>query len=146
MPSVSARGGRSGRRRPVSEINVVPYIDVMLVLLVIFMVTAPMLPPGVIDLPSAGRSNNRPEAYVEVTVTASGELRVRSRNRGESTESTVTRRELVDAIRAAGTDLPVVISGDRQVRYESVVEVMSELQKANIARVALMVKPAGESR
>lgn len=72
MATLSSRGGRSGRRRPVSEINVVPYIDVMLVLLVIFMVTAPMLPPGVVDLPSAGRSNQRPDAYVEVTVTASG--------------------------------------------------------------------------
>ena len=147
MPSASPRGGRSGRRRPVSEINVVPYIDVMLVLLVIFMVTAPMLPPGVVDLPSAGRSNQRPDAYVEVTVTASGELRVRSRNRGESTEMTVGRRELADAIRSVGgTDLPVVISGDRQVRYESVIEVMSELQKMNISRVALMVRPAGSSR
>jgi biopolymer transport protein TolR len=146
MASVPARGGRSGRRRPVSEINVVPYIDVMLVLLVIFMVTAPMLPPGVVDLPSAGRSNTRPEAYIEITVTASGELKVRSRNRGESAESTVTRRELVDAVRSFGSDLPVVISGDRQVRYESVVEVMSELQKANISRVALMVKPGGDGR
>jgi biopolymer transport protein TolR len=146
MASFSSRGARSGRRRPVSEINVVPYIDVMLVLLVIFMVTAPMLPPGVIDLPSAGRSNTRPDAYVEVMVSASGELRVRSRNRGESSEATVARRELVDAIKSMGADLPVVISGDRQVRYESVVEVMSELQRANISRVALMVKPGGDAR
>ena len=134
-------------RKLMNQINVVPYIDVMLVLLVIFMVTAPMLPPGVVDLPSAGRSNQRPDAYVEVTVTASGELRVRSRNRGESTEMTIGRRELADAIRSVGgADLPVVISGDRQVRYESVIEVMSELQKMNISRVALMVRPAGSSR
>ena len=146
MASFPSRGGRSGRRRPVSEINVVPYIDVMLVLLVIFMVTAPMLPPGVIDLPSAGRSNTRPEAFIEVTVSATGELKVRSRNRGDSAETTVTRRELADAIKSMGTDLPVVISGDRQVRYESVVEVMSELQRANISRVALMVKPAGDGK
>ena len=147
MATLSSRGGRSGRRRPVSEINVVPYIDVMLVLLVIFMVTAPMLPPGVVDLPSAGRSNQRPDAYVEVTVTASGEMKVRARNRGDSPESTVGRRELADAIRAiGGGDLPVVISGDRQVRYEVIVEVMAELQKMNINRIALMVRPPGGSR
>ena len=101
-----------------------------------------MLPPGVIDLPSAGRSNTRPEAYVEVTVGASGELRVRARNKGDSSERTVGLVELGDAIRDIGGDqLPVVISGDRQVRYETVLDVMDQLQKLNISRVALMVKP-----
>ena len=147
MASVSPRGGRAGRRRQVSEINVVPYIDVMLVLLVIFMVTAPMLPPGVVDLPSAGRSNQRPDAYVEVTVTGSGEMKVRARNRGDSPEMTVGRRELADAIRSVGGgELPVVISGDRQVRYEVIIEVMSELQKMNINRIALMVRPPGSGK
>ena len=147
MASVSPRGGRAGRRRPVSEINVVPYIDVMLVLLVIFMVTAPMLPPGVVDLPSAGRGNQRPDAYVEVTVTGSGEMKVRARNRGDSPEMTVGRRELADAIRSVGGgELPVVISGDRQVRYEVIIEVMSELQKMNINRIALMVRPPGSGK
>jgi biopolymer transport protein TolR len=128
----------------VSEINVVPYIDVMLVLLVIFMVTAPMLPPGVIDLPSTGRSNTRPEAYVEVLVSASGEMKVRSRNSGESIERTVGLQDLKDAISAVGGDkLPVVISGDRQVRYEAIIEVMDQLQKLNVGRVGLMVKPSG---
>ncbi len=127
-----------------SEINVVPYIDVMLVLLVIFMVTAPMLPPGVIDLPSTGRSNTRPEAYVEVLVSASGEMKVRSRNSGESIERTVGLQDLKDAISAVGGDkLPVVISGDRQVRYEAIIEVMDQLQKLNVGRVGLMVKPSG---
>ncbi len=137
-------GGRGGRRRrPVSEINVVPYIDVMLVLLVIFMVTAPMLPPGVIDLPSTGRSNTRPDAYVEVIVTATGELRVRSRNTGESLERSVGLPDLRDTLSAVGGDkLPVIISGDRQVRYEAIIEVMDQLQKMNVARVGLMVSPA----
>ncbi len=127
-----------------SEINVVPYIDVMLVLLVIFMVTAPMMPPGVIDLPSTGRSNTRPDAYVEVLVTAGGEMRVRSRNTGESLERSVGLQDLRDAISAVGGDkLPVVISGDRQVRYEAIIEVMDQLQKMNVGRVGLMVRPAG---
>jgi biopolymer transport protein TolR len=143
MPNVSLRPGRS-RRRAVSEINVVPYIDVMLVLLVIFMVTAPMMPPGVVDLPSAGRSNTRPDVYIEVTVRESGELRVRSRNAGESLERTVALREIGEAVReVGGQNLPVVISGDKGVRYESVVNVMDQLQRANIGRVALMVKPSG---
>jgi biopolymer transport protein TolR len=128
----------------VSEINVVPYIDVMLVLLVIFMVTAPMLPPGVIDLPATGRSNTRPEAFVEVLVAANGELKVRSRNAGESVERTVGLQDLKDAIDAIGGEkLPVVISGDRQVRYEAIIEVMDQLQKMNVGRVGLMVKPSG---
>ncbi|MEN9762843.1 MAG: hypothetical protein RI906_2669 [Pseudomonadota bacterium] len=143
MPNVSLRSGRS-RRRAVSEINVVPYIDVMLVLLVIFMVTAPMMPPGVVDLPSAGRSNTRPDVYVEVMVRESGELRVRTRNAGESLERTVALREVGEAVReVGGQNLPVVISGDKGVRYESVVNVMDQLQRANIGRVALMVKPSG---
>jgi biopolymer transport protein TolR len=143
MPNVSLRSGR-GRRRPVSEINVVPYIDVMLVLLVIFMVTAPMMPPGVVDLPSAGRSNTRPDTYVEVMVRESGELRVRTRNAGESLERTVALREIGEAVReVGGQNMPVVISGDKGVRYESIVNVMDQLQRANIGRVALMVKPSG---
>jgi len=144
MASVQSgnRGGK--RRRPVSEINVVPYIDVMLVLLVIFMVTAPMMPPGVIDLPSTGRSNTRPEAFIEVIVAANGDLKIRSRNAGESSERTVGLPDLRDAILAVGGDkLPVVISGDRQVRYEAIIDVMDRLQKMNVGRVGLMVKPAG---
>ena len=146
MPSVGQRGRGGGRgRRLVNEINVVPYIDVMLVLLVIFMVTAPLLPPGVIDLPSAGRSNTRPDAYVEIQVRAGGELRLRSVNNTDSQERRVARRELADALQQlrGGADLPVVISGDKTVRYETIVEVMDELYSLNVTRVALMVKPSG---
>jgi biopolymer transport protein TolR len=146
MPSVSerGRGGRRGRRL-VNEINVVPYIDVMLVLLVIFMVTAPLLPPGVIDLPSAGRSNVRPEAYVEIQVRAGGELRLRTINNTDSQERRVARRELASAMQQlrGDTDLPVVISGDKTVRYEAIVDVMDELYRLKVTRVALMVKPSG---
>ena len=144
MPSVSPRS-RSGRRRAVSEINVVPYIDVMLVLLVIFMVTAPMLPPGSIDLPSAGRSSRAPDAYIEVQVRANGELRVRGVNAGDPTERTVRKRDLpstISQMRGGAESMPVVISGDKTVRYESVVEVLDELQRMGV-RTALMVKPAG---
>jgi biopolymer transport protein TolR len=143
MPGISSR--RSGRgRRMVSEINVVPYIDVMLVLLVIFMVTAPLVSPGVIDLPRAGKSNTKPDAYIEVQVRQNGELRLRTVNAGDAQERRIGRRDLASNLKElrAGSDLPVVISGEKQVRYESVIDVMDELQKQNVARVGLMVKPA----
>ncbi|MFZ9677998.1 MAG: ExbD/TolR family protein [Quisquiliibacterium sp.] len=146
MPSIGQRGNGSGRsRRLVNDINVVPYIDVMLVLLVIFMVTAPMMPPGVIDLPRAGKSNTRPDAYIELEVRASGELRLKSVNNADSQERRVARRELSDALQQlrAGSDIPVVVSGDKSVRYETIVEVMDELYRLNVPRVALMVKPSG---
>ena len=143
MPSTSLRnrGGRS--RRMVNEINVVPYIDVMLVLLVIFMVTAPMLPPGSIDLPTAGRSNTRTDAYLEVQLRAGGDLRVRSVNAGDSQEQRITRQELAATITRMRTSeqMPVAISAEKSIPYEKVVDVLDELQRMNV-RTALMVKPA----
>ncbi len=144
MPSPGPRGRGRGRRM-VNEINVVPYIDVMLVLLVIFMVTAPMLPPGAIDLPSAGRSSERPERYIEVQVRADGELRVRGVNTGDPSERRVARGDLpgaIEQIRGDAGQMAVVISGDRTVKYETVINVMSELRRMNIERIALLVKPA----
>jgi len=145
MPALNQRNRSGGRsRRLMNEINVVPYIDVMLVLLVIFMVTAPLIPPGIIDLPRTGKSNTRPDAYIEVQVRASGDLRVRSVNAGDSQERRVLRRELAPTLQQlrGNADLPVVISAERSVRYEAVIDVMDELQKQHVARVALMVKPA----
>ena len=147
MPAIgqSARAGGRGRRL-VNEINVVPYIDVMLVLLVIFMVTAPLIPPGTIDLPRAGRSNTKPDRYIEVQVRADGGLRVRGVNTGDPSERRVARGDLpgaIEQLRGDDAQMPVVISGDRSVRYEVVIEGMNALQKMNIGRIALMVKPAG---
>ncbi|MEK9720214.1 MAG: biopolymer transporter ExbD [Quisquiliibacterium sp.] len=146
MPSITDRSNGSGRgRRLVSDINVVPYIDVMLVLLVIFMVTAPMMPPGAIDLPSAGKSNTRPETYIELQVRASGEMRLKMVNNADSQELRVARLEMPAALEQlrAGAQIPVVISGDKTVRYETIVSVMDELYRLNVPRVALMVKPTG---
>lgn len=144
MPSTGpALRGRS--RRMVNEINVVPYIDVMLVLLVIFMVTAPLLPPGAIDLPSAGRSSAQPDRYIEVQVRADGELRVRGVNTGDPSERRIARGDLrgaIEQIRGDAGQMAVVISGDRAVKYEVVIDVMSELRRMDIERIALMVKPA----
>ena len=139
----SRSGGRG--RRLVNEINVVPYIDVMLVLLVIFMVTAPLVPPAAIDLPRAGRSNTRPDQYIEVQVRAAGDMRVRGVNTGDPSERRIARGDLagtVAQLRGDNAQMAVVISGDRSVRYEAIIDVMNELHKLDVGRVALMVKPA----
>lgn len=143
MPALASRSRGRGRRM-VNEINVVPYIDVMLVLLVIFMVTAPLVPPGAIDLPKAGRSAARTDKFIEVQIFADSTMRVRTGNTGDPTERRIVRTELEAAVRQLasehGGELPVVISGDRSVRYERVMEVLGDLQKMNIGRIALMVK------
>lgn len=152
MGGMASRGGsRSGSRSSrrsglMSEINVVPYIDVMLVLLVIFMATAPLLPPGTIDLPKLGKSNNRPDAFIEVQIGAKGDVQVKAVNAVNSAaaqaETKTTTAELANVIKKmrAGSDMPVVISADKSVRYEAVMKAMDELQKENISRVGLMVK------
>jgi len=129
----------------VADINVVPYIDVMLVLLVIFMVTAPLLPPGSIDLPTAGQSNAKTDAFIELSIQRNGTLSLRTRNLPDNSaiRDKVSREQLLEAVRSLQADrnLPVVISADRSVAYERVVDAMDVLRRGGIARVALMVKP-----
>ena len=140
------------KRRLLNQINIVPYVDVMLVLLVIFMVTAPLVNPGVVDLPSVAKSSQTTVLPVEITVRsdASIMLRERVKSSGGSVEQveerTVTSRELVDALRAIQSrnpDQPVVIAADKNVRYEAVMNVMDQLQRANVRRVGLLVKATG---
>jgi len=129
------------------EINIVPYVDVMLVLLVIFMVTAPLVTPGVIDLPSVSKASNAPLAPLEVVIRESGALLLRSRDAkgalGE--ERRVARADLARVIRerqAKNPQQPVLIAADKDVRYEAVLQVMDELHKQQVRRVGLLVKPA----
>lgn len=141
MPSVRS-GSRRGRRA-MTDINVVPYIDVMLVLLVIFMVTAPMAPPGVIDLPTVGRAAQMPVKPLEVLLNADGTVQIRDRERGDSRPQTVARTDLARIARERQTEhpnQPVVISADRKSQYEAVLTVMDDLQKQGVARVGLLVK------
>ena len=132
------------RRRAMAEINVVPYIDVMLVLLIIFMVAAPLINPGQIDLPSVGTKLNPPVAPLEVRVRASGEIAVV--DRAKSTEETVVRRESLPAIvKRAQEEHPeqaVVIAGDREVKYEEVLKILDLLQQSQVKRVGLLARPA----
>ncbi|HEX6633997.1 MAG TPA: biopolymer transporter ExbD, partial [Usitatibacter sp.] len=105
-----------------AEINVVPYIDVMLVLLIIFMVAAPLINPGQIDLPQVGRKLDPAVAPMEVRVRATGELSLVDRTRTRE-ELRVSREQLLDLVRAAQREHPgqaVVIAGDRKVAYEEV--------------------------
>ena len=129
-------------RRQKSEINVVPYIDVMLVLLVIFMVTAPMMTTANIDLPSVGKAAQQAEKPLEVIIRPDRSLALIDRS-GRGGEHAVTREELVQAVLAAqarNPDQPVLISGDRSVKYEAVLEVMDALQRQQVKRVALNVQ------
>ena len=135
---------RSGRRL-MNQINVVPYIDVMLVLLVIFMVTAPLINPGQVELPSIGRTSDPPQLPMEVSVRSDGSLWLRDRARSMD-ERKVARNELVAAIRQKQKQNPeqaVVIAADKDVRYESVLDVMDMLQQNQVRKVGLLAKPRG---
>ena len=142
MPAMASRGRG---RRTINEINMVPFIDVMLVLLIIFMVTAPMLTPGVVDVPSVGKGKNMPKVVAQVIVNKDGSLQFKT---PEATRS-LSQREIGDAAsrwqKAQGADATsaVVISADKGVQYESVVKAMDALQKAGVQRVGLSVKQGG---
>ena len=133
---------RSGRRL-MNQINVVPYIDVMLVLLVIFMVTAPLINPGQIELPTMGKTSDPPLQPMEVSIRTDGSLWLRDRAPSMQ-ERRVSRKELIAAIRQKQKQSPdqaVVISADKDVRYESVLEVMDMLQQNQVRKVGLLAKP-----
>jgi biopolymer transport protein TolR len=135
------------KRGPMHEINVVPYIDVMLVLLVIFMVTAPLVTPGVIDLPSVGKAGQPKLAPIEIVVRDNERLTLRERDRSGHVvnEQPVTRNSLGPIMKdrqAKNPELAVLIAGDKNVRYEAVLQVMDQLRSQGITRVGLQVKPA----
>jgi biopolymer transport protein TolR len=143
MPGVVSRGG-SRRRRSMNEINMVPFIDVMLVLLIIFMVSAPLITTGVVDLPSVGKAQQRPSQVIEVVVGKDEKLRLRVDQQDDPLPLTLERLPArVREKQAGNADTPVVISADRNVKYESVVRVMDVLQKAGVKRVGLSVKQSG---
>ena len=143
MPSARS-GGRHGRRLK-SDINVVPYIDVMLVLLIIFMVTAPLITPGQIELPSVGQASDVPVKPLEVQIKSNGDISLRLREPGASYVP-IARPELVDQVRSRITaDTPVVIAADGKVPYESVVKVMDELRSNGINKLGLLVDQSSSS-
>ncbi|MEX3526972.1 MAG: protein TolR [Burkholderia sp.] len=139
----SMRGGRS--RRSMAAINVVPYIDVMLVLLVIFMVTAPLVAPSIVNLPTIGNAAPQDQTPpVVVNIQADGRMSVRYKSdAGASQEDTMSKAELDDFIascQADHPDRPVVIAADKTVQYDKVMTVMSNLKARGVKRVGLLVK------
>jgi biopolymer transport protein TolR len=130
------------KHRPMSEINVVPYIDVMLVLLIIFMVTAPMLMQGVkVDLPEASADpvENQDSEPLIVSVDASGQLFL-NLGQDEQVLSLPTIRDRVSAVIRRSPDKPVLVWGDRAVPYGDVVTVMVALQEAGAPSVGLVTE------
>jgi biopolymer transport protein TolR len=127
-----------------NEINVVPYIDVMLVLLVIFMVTAPLINPGQVELPQVGKTSNPPVQPMEVSIRTDGTLSLRDRASRSPTDRVVSRNDLIREIKAKqerNPDQAVVISADKDVRYAAVLEVMDMLQEQQVKKVGLLAKP-----
>lgn len=130
-------------RKPINQINVVPYIDVMLVLLVIFMVTAPLITPGEIALPSVGSKLTTPILPLEITVKADQSLWLRDQTTQQATLR-VSRDELLARVRAKqakNPDQPVVIAADKSVRYEVVMDVLDLLQRNQVRKVGLLARP-----
>ena len=141
MPSVTSRGRG---RRTINEINMVPFIDVMLVLLIIFMVTAPLITPSMIDLPSVGKAARQPDQIIQVVLGKDDALELTVNDQ----TSSVPLKDLAAAVKRAqgakdsvsAANSAVVISADKSAKYESVVKVMDTLQRAGIARVGLSVQ------
>jgi len=138
MPAVSSRGRG---RRTINEINMVPFIDVMLVLLIIFMVTAPMITPSMVDLPSVGKAAKQPDQVIQIVVQKDDSLEMVNDNKTQK----INMDSLANTVRLAQTgqtNAAVIISADRNVKYEMVVKVMDTLQRAGIQRVGLSVQLA----
>jgi biopolymer transport protein TolR len=144
MPTFSSslRGGR--RRKFKSEINVVPYIDVMLVLLIIFMVVPPANSPSVINLPSAQKSTLPPDDYIQIAIKKDAGLSISINGKtSRPSEDMKDRNTLLRRLRslhADHPDYPVMISGDKDSKYDDVIQLISEAKKMGITRVGLATK------
>ena len=141
MPAINSRGRG---RRTISEINMVPFIDVMLVLLIIFMVTAPLITPSMIALPKVGKAAAQPPSPVQIMIGKDEAIQIKIKSDSRpSNLSTVAAdvTKLEPKVKMAAADaVPVVISADKSIKYETVVKVMDTLQKAGVSRVGLSVQ------
>lgn len=143
MPAVASRGRG---RRSVNEINMVPFIDVMLVLLIIFMVTATVITPGAINVPTAGKSSRPPENYMIVAIDDKG---IYSHNTGRTggkdtplqpAQSEAALIASVQQALAVQPDMPVLLAADKNLPYQQVMSLMGRLREAGVQRIALSVK------
>ena len=138
MPSLVSRGRG---RRTINEINMVPFIDVMLVLLIIFMVTAPLITPSVIDLPSVGKAARQPDQVIQIVIGKDESLEMKLKEKSTSL-SLADIASVVKEAQSGQTNSAVVISADKNIKYEAVVRVMDTLQRAGVQRVGLSVQLA----
>ena len=139
MSSLRSSHGRANRRLK-NEINVVPYIDVMLVLLVIFMVTAPLITPGVIDLPSVGKAANVPTTPLEIQIAENGDLSWRKREAGSNFQPVQQNEVAQTILNVLEPDQPVVIAAHGKVPYETVIAIMDRLRANGVQRLGLLVE------
>ena len=137
MPSAAPRSARG--RRAINDINMVPFIDVMLVLLIIFMVTAPMITPSVVDLPSVGKAAKQPDKVIQIVIQKDERLELVTDGKTDSATLTSVAGS-VKSLVGEEDNTAVVISADRSVKYETVVKVMDSLQRAGVQRVGLSVQ------
>jgi len=141
---VASMNTRGRGRRTISEINMVPFIDVMLVLLIIFMVTAPLITPSMIALPKVGKAAAQPQSPVQIMIGKDEAIQIRIKT--DSTPSNVNTVatdivKLEPKVKLTAADaVPVVISAEKSIKYETVVKVMDNLQKAGVSRVGLSVQ------
>ena len=155
MAALQQRSGGS-RRRALAEINVVPYIDVMLVLLIIFMVTAPLITHSLVKLPTVGAASRAPDTVVEVDLRADQTLQVRLLDPRAKPDDPalqpqdVTPQALAQAVAqlaASGggalADMPVMIAADKNVKYNAVMQLLDRLKRAGVQRVGLAVAANG---
>ncbi|MCS6944766.1 MAG: ExbD/TolR family protein [Sutterellaceae bacterium] len=139
--AILARRASAARRRMLADINVVPYVDVMLVLVVILMVSAPFVNPSLVELPTVGRASRTPDKPLELVVRADGKLTLREGGREIASDlpaaiAAITQRQKANPQAPA----PVVIAADKDLKYEAVLRVMDQLQRADIKRVGLAVR------
>ena len=141
MPALSKRRGHG---RAINEINMVPFIDVMLVLLIIFMVTAPLITPSMIALPKVGQASKQPQNPVRIDIQKDESLQIRFKTDTLPSSVKGVAADIISrepGVKAQGSEaVPVVISADKSIKYETVVQVMDTLQKAGVSRVGLSVQ------
>ena len=122
----------------VHQMNVVPYIDVMLVLLVIFMVTAPMFVPGVINLPTVGKANKVIEQPLEININQNKQYSIMQNNKTINVKNVIQLINIVSTM--VNNNSSIVISADKNIKYDTVIEVVDKLYQHGIKKVALVVK------
>jgi biopolymer transport protein TolR len=143
MGNSTMRGGRS--RKFKAEINVVPYIDVMLVLLVIFMAAAPMVNPSVINLPTAGKSALPPPSYIQIALKPdeAATIGISGGSAATRQQTVSSRAELVRRLRelhAQNGELAIMIAADKNIKYDEVIQMVSEAKKIGFERVGLATR------